>query len=245
MRLTALVLLASLGTAAQAAPTLTFEPANPTPADTIVLTIRDSSTTCPYVVPASMRFAPPNEIRLTYAQVTDCGFGPFSETKTTLGQLPAGTYSVIASTNYPDISPSFVEGTKQLTVSYPAGASTPNPTAPLENYGGHYQTGHFGEGVFIEQYGEKSFLTWATYDGEGRAAWVFMPDARWGFNATRGGYEFSGAVYRTRRGQESPPSVTVTPIGTGSWYPTTFDTVILTLTIDGSTNRATIRRYRF
>ena len=245
MRLTVFGLLAALGMAAHAHPTLSFEPANPTPADTIVLTIRDTFTTCPYVVPTSTRFVPPNEIKLVYAQVSDCGSGPFSETKTTLGPLPAGTYNVIASTNYPDISPSFAEGAKQLTVSFPAGAGTPNATAPLENSGGHYLSQVFGEGIFIEQYGEKSFLTMASYDPEGRAAWVVMPDARWGFNAARNGFEFAGPVYRTQRTQGSPPVILVAPVGTGAWYPTTFDTVILTTTIDGNTGTRTLRRYRF
>ena len=240
MRSTALVLLAALGTAAQAAPTLSFEPANPTPADTIVLTIRDSTPSCPSIVPTATRFVAPNEIRLSYSHIVDCGFGPFSETKATLGQLPAGTYTVTATgdaTN-PEVS------TKQLVVSLPAGAGGPTAVAPLENYAGQYLTGQAGEGVFIEHFGDKSFLTFATYDSDGRPTWIVMPDARWTYNATRGRFEFAGSMYRTRRGPESPPSITATLAGPGVWYPTGFDTAVLETTIDGVASR-TLRRHRF
>jgi len=246
MRSTVLVLLAALGLAAHAAPTLSFEPANPTPADTIVLTIRDSSPTCPYVVPTSIYFAAPNEIRLAYSHIGDCEFGPFSEARATLGRLPAGTYTVAAALNLLGTSPppAVEVYTKQLTVSLPAGAGGPNPAAPLENHAGHYLTGQYGEGVFIEQFGGKSFLTLATYDPDGRAAWLVMPDARWRYNANRGRSEFAGSIYRARRGDESPPAIHATPVGTGAWYPTGVDTAVLETTIDGAATR-TLRRFRF
>ena len=244
MRSTVLVLLAALATAANAAPTLSFEPANPTPADTIVLTIRDSAPTCPFFVVASTRFAPPNEIRLVVSHIGDCGFAPFSEAKATLGQLPAGTYTVFVTDNAPDITPP-PGYTQQLTVSFPAGAGGPTAAAPLENYAGHYLTGHAGEGVFIEQFGEKSFLALATYDAEGRPEWLVMPDGRWRYNAFRTRFEFSGSMYRTRRGQESPPAIHATPLGAGVWYPAGFETAMFEATIDGRIVTRTLSRFRF
>ena len=243
MRFTLLVLLAALGTSAHGAFTISFEPANPTPADRIVVTIRDSSPTCPTIRARATRMIPPNEIRLEYMRVGDCGFAPFSEAKVSLGPLPAGSYTVGLSIDSSDFSPPpGPEVTKQLLVSFAGG---PNGTLPYENYAGHYLTGPAsGEGVFIEQYGEKSFVTFATYDSQGRPTWFVMPDARWTFNTVRGRYEFAGAVYQTMRGEESPPSIRVTPIGTGAWYPTGFDTVVLETTIDGAGSR-TLRRYRF
>ena len=243
MRFTMLVLLTALGMAAHAGPTLSFEPANPTPADTIVVTIRESSPTCPYIIPRATRFVPPNEIRLEYSHVGDCGFAPFSEAKASLGRLPAGTYTVAVAVDSSAITPPpGPEVAKQVTVSFAGG---PNATAPLENYAGHYVTGQIGEGVFIEQFGDKSFLTLATYDSEGRPTWIVMPDARWRYNTIRGRFEFAGTMYRTRRGQESPPSLLVTSAGTGVWYPAGFDTAEFEATIDGATNRRTLRRLRF
>jgi hypothetical protein len=118
-----------------------------------------------------------------------------------------------------------------------------NAAGAPENYAGHYLTGPAsGEGVFIEQFGEKSFLTYATYDPQGRPAWFVMPDARWTYNAVRGRFEFAGAVYRTVRGDESPPSIRVTQIGTGAWYPTGFDTLVLETTVE---NYPMVRLSRF
>jgi hypothetical protein len=104
--------------------------------------------------------------------------------------------------------------------------------------------GFSGRGVFIEQYGETSFLTYVTYDSEGRPTWFVMPDARWTFNTARSRFEFAGAVYQTTRGEESPPSIRVNQIGTGAWYPTDFDTLTLETTVEGySLTRLT--RFRF
>ena len=243
MRFTLLVLLTTLGTSAQAAFTISFEPANPTPADRIVVTIRDSSPTCPSIRARATRFLPPNEIRLEYTRVADCGFAPFSEAKASLGPLPTGSYTVGLAVDSSDIAPP--PGpvvTKQLVVSFAGGE---NGTQPYENYAGHYLTGPVsGEGVFIEQFGEKSFLTFATYDSQGRPTWFVIPDARWTYNAPRGRYEFAGSVYRTTRGEESPPSIRVTPVGTGAWYPTGFDTVRLETTVEGFTT-TNLHRYRF
>ena len=243
MRIVGLVLLATLGTSAQAAFTISFEPANPTPADQIVVTIRDSSPTCPSILHRMTRFVPPDEIRLEYTRIGDCGFAPFSEAKISLGPFPAGHYRVGVSFDSSTFSPPpGPEVTKQLVVSIAGG---PNGELPYENYAGHYLTvGFSGEGVFIEQYGEKSFLTFASYDSAGQPTWYVMPDARWTHNAARGRYEFAGAVYRARRGEESPPSVHVTPIGTGAWYPTGFDTAVLETTVEAFRSK-TLRRYRF
>ena len=242
MRSTVLTLLAALGTSAHAALTLSFEPANPTPADRIVVTIRDSSPTCPTILPRYTSLGP-NGIRIEYSRAFDCALAPYSEAKTTLGPLPHGFYMVGVAPDSSNASPPYApEVTKQLVVSYPGGE---NGTLPYENYAGHYLTvGFSGEGVFIEQYGEKSFLTFVSYDSAGQPTWYVMPDARWTHNQARGRYEFAGAVYRARRGQESPPSVAVTPIGTGVWYPTGFDAAVLETTIEGIGSR-TLRRYRF
>jgi hypothetical protein len=240
----ALFLLAALAMSAEAALTLSFEPANPTPADRIVVTLRDSSPTCPTFVPTATRFVPPNEIRLAYSRIGDCGFAPFSEARTTLGPLPPGNYTVSVALYFDGLPPP-PETTQQLTVSLPAGIDTPNAAGPLENYAGHYLTGPAsGEGVFIEQFGAKSFLTYATYDSQGRPTWFVMPDARWTYNAARGRHEFAGAVYRTLRGDESPPSIRVTPVGTGAWYPTGFDTLVLETTVEGY-SFVRLTRFRF
>jgi hypothetical protein len=246
LRVAALALLAALGMQAHAATTVSFEPANPTPADRIVVTIRDSSPTCPNILPLRTLFLPPDQIRLEYSHAFDCGLAPFSETKTTLGPLPMGTYTVTVGRNTSDISPAPPpETTKQLVVNPPAGTGGPTAAGPLENYAGHYLIGPYsGEGVFIEQHGAKSFLTYATYDSQGRPTWFVMPDARWTYNAARSRFEFAGALYRTLRGEESPPSIRVTPIGTGAWYPTGFDTVVLETTIENFP-MARLRRYRF
>ena len=246
MRQTLLGLLAMLPLGANAAITLSFEPANPTPVDTIVLTIRDSTPTCPYIAHEMTRFAPPNEIQVIWGQRSDCAFGPYSEMKATIGRLPAGTYKVKALNYPPDITPAVpTETSRDLVVGYRGGPSLAISTGPLEDASGHYLTGHFGEGVTIEQLGEKSIVTLETYDGEGRPSWLVMPDMRWRYNPDRARAEFVGAVYRTRRGQESPPSVTVAASGTALWYLTGFDTVVLEITIDGMTQTRTLRRFRF
>jgi hypothetical protein len=246
MRYTQLAFLAMLPIAGNAAITLSFEPANPTPVDTIVLTIRDSTPTCPYITTEMTRFAPPNEIWVVYGHLSDCGFGRYSEAKTTIGRFPAGNYKVVAVTYAPDITPApGFETSKDLVVAFPGGPSLAISTAPLEDSSGYYLTGHFGEGVSIEQLGEKAFVTLETYDGEGRPTWLVMPDTRWRYNSARPRAEFVGPVYRTRRGEESPPSVTVSPVGTAVWYVAGFDVVMLEITVDGTTNTRTLRRFRF
>ena len=246
MRFTVLALLATLSMAANAAITLSFDPPNPTPADTIILTIRDSTPTCPYIVTEMTHFAPPNEIKLIYGHIGDCGFGPYSEAKATIGRLPAGTYKVTAVTYPPDITPApGFETSQPLVVGFPGGPSLAISTGPLVDSSGQYLTGVFGEGVTIEQLGQKAFVTLETYDGDGRPAWLVMPDTRWRYNPTRARAEFMGPVYRTRRGQESPPSVTVSATGTALWYVVGFETVMLEMTIDGSTTTRALRRFRF
>ena len=243
MRFALFVLLAAVGMTAKAALTLSFEPANPTPADRIVVTVRDSSPTCPTLRPRGTRFISPNEIRFEYSHVGDCGFAPFSEAKASIGPLPAGLYTVGVAVDSSTITPPpGPEVTKQLAVSFAGG---PNGTEPYENYAGHYLTGpSTGEGVFIEQFGVKSFLTFATYDSAGRPTWLVMPDARWGYNTARGRYEFAGSIYRAMRSEGSPPAISVNPVGTGAWYPTGFDTVALETTLDVTATR-TLRRFRF
>lgn len=243
MRLVLAALSVTFGLSAHAAFTLSIEPANPTPADTIVVTIRDSSPTCPQVRPRATRFLPPNEIRIEYTRIADCGFAPFSEAKVNVGPLPAGAYTLALAVDSSNIAPPpGPEVTTQIRVTWAGGD---NGDKPLESYAGQYLTGQTGEGVFIEQYGEKSFVTFATYDANGRPTWWVMTDARWTNNTQRGRYEFAGAVYRATRGQESPPSLTVAPVGSGAWYPAGFDTVMLEMTIDGSPVTRTLRRYRF
>jgi len=247
MRFPVLALFAALCMPAHAAVTLSLEPANPTPADTIVVTMRDSSPTCPTLAPTRIVSLPPSTIRIEYKPATNCASAPFSEAKAKLGPLPAGVYTVTLGRDTSDISPPPPpDVTTQLIVSFPAGSGTSaGPGGPLENYSGHYLTGPAsGEGVFIEQYGLKSFLTYVTYDSEGRATWFVMPDARWTFDASHSRFGFAGTIYRTTRGEESPPSIRVIPVGTGAWYPSGFDTVILETTTDTS-RTMTLRRYRF
>ena len=235
-----LVLLAALALPVHAALSISFEPASPSPADEIVVTIRDSSPTCPSIIPSATRFDAPSTIRIAYRRIGDCGFAPFSESKTTIGPLPWGTYTLAVGIDSSAITPPpGPEATTPLVVSHPAA------NVPDENYAGHYTTGPFSaEGVFIEQFGGKAFLTLATYDSEGRPSWYVMPDARSAFNATRNRFEFTGTMYRTRRGPESPPSIAVISVGTGVWYPTGFDTLRLETTIDGIGSR-NLTRFRF
>lgn len=123
-----------------------------------------------------------------------------------------------------------------------------NAHAQETNYTGHYLTGPFsGEGVFIEHVGTKSFLTYATYDGQGRATWLVMPDGRAQFNAATQRTEFTGPYYRVTRGDESPPSIRAVAVGTATWYPIGPDTVRLSLNPSSPSelpSTATIRRFR-
>ena len=117
--------------------------------------------------------------------------------------------------------------------------------APLESYVGHYLTGQAGEGVFIEHAGgPKSFLTYVTYAPDGQATWFVMPDARWQVNEALSRSEFAGQIFRVRRGDESPPSLRLTVVGSGSWYPSGPDTLKFTAIIDGNQNTSTLRRFR-
>jgi hypothetical protein len=229
--------LATLGMTAHAALTLSFEPAHPTPADTIVVTLHDSSPSCLSLVTQSTHLT--NEIHLYYSNVEDCGSRASFERKATLGRLPAGNYTVTLGRDFGGVPPP-PEYVTQLEVRL---GSTED--APPENYAGHYVTNEAGEGVFIEQFGGKSFLTFATYASDGRATWFVMPDARFGYKAPPGRSEFTGQVYRAERTLQGAPAISVTPAGTGSWYATGFDTLALTATIDGTPLTRTLRRLRF
>jgi hypothetical protein len=243
-----IALLASMACACSAygTPTLSFSPANPTPADTVTVTIRDSTATCPYVVPGTTRLAPGNELRVLFNRIGDCGFGPFAESSATLGQLPAGTYTVTLTFNYDGTLPPPVD-TKTLTVAYPAGTGTIAPAAPLENYAGHYLTDIDGEGVFIEQYGTTTFLSFFTYGATGQPTWLVMPAMRWEFNAVRSRSQFTGAVYTASRSTPPPAAgtVAIAPAGTGSWYPSGFERGVLELTVGGMAVNRNLRRFKF
>lgn len=244
--------LITLGTTAHAAFTVSIEPANPTPADDIVVTIRDTAPRCIYIIPSATRFEPPNMIRLEHALPEACDFAPVPEAKVTIGRFPAGTYRVglggDSSTFSPPPGPEVIV---EFTVSQ---GTSPNSQLPRENYGGQYLTGavfngtffqQYGEGVFIEQFGQTSFLTLATYDSAGRPTWYVMTDGRWRFNASRSRYEFAGSVYQATRTDGSPPAILVNPVGTVAWYPVGFDTLTLEGTINGSPTHRTLRRFRF
>ena len=129
-------------------------------------------------------------------------------------------------------------------IVHAAPANEQGADGPAGNYTGQYLTGQFGVGVFIEHVDAKAFLTYATYDADGAPIWYVMPDGRWQANAAQGRSEFVGLVYRTRRGQESPPSITVTPVGNATWFPTGPDTARLFITVGDFFQSANLTRFR-
>ncbi len=126
----------------------------------------------------------------------------------------------------------------------PETARSADTPAPLESFVGHYLTGQIGEGVFIEHVGTKAFLTLVTYDSDGQGIWFVMPDGRWQANEALSRSEFTGPVYKVRRGQESPPALQVNPVGNATWYPTGPDTIRFSATIGDNPITRTLQRFR-
>ncbi len=102
-----------------------------------------------------------------------------------------------------------------------------------------------GWGISVTQHAtNKVFVTWYHYDRDGRPTWMVVPDAAW-----RGTFEIEGTLYRTT-GTSSEQSYdaarfAATPAGSLRVEFGSNDDATVTITVDGRTQRKSIRRQEF
>lgn len=230
--------LAAASTTAHAQRTISFDPPNPTPLDEVTLVLSDTTATCPSLLRTSLRFV--GGVIHAVQGSLDCTTGAYSQTRLPLGRFPAGTYAVQIHRNTIQDP---VDIAASLTVEYAAGTGTTAATAPPYNFTGHYLTQSEGEGVFIQQYNGRSFLSLFTYEADGRGTWLVMPSGTFQYNANTG-FGFVSPVYTAQR----PPgagTIVLTEVGTSSWVSFTPGQATLTTTINGTTTSRFLRRFRF
>lgn len=243
LRLFALALaLFTVRAAAAATYTLTFEPAQPTLADTVVAVVTSSEQDCPALDPEYMKFTG-SEIRLVLDHDIDCGFAPHGTARVTLGRLPPGSYPVSLLWTVP--SPPSTADQELLVVSVPPYDSSFTRESSLENLTGHWIVPNApGQGVFVQHFGKTAFVSILTYGADGKPTWWVMPEAHYRHNSALGRMEFAGDVYETLQAGAPGGEIAAVPIGTG-----TLTGSIETGTLELSTSRVTatyaLRRFRF
>jgi hypothetical protein len=102
-----------------------------------------------------------------------------------------------------------------------------------------------GWGLNVTHQGDKLFLTWFTYDADGRGMWLVVPDASKG-----NGESFSGSLYRTSGPPFStvpfdPSRVGVTAVGTATLSFAGEDNGTFTYAVNGTTQSKAITRQVF
>jgi hypothetical protein len=222
------------------AATLAVTPANPTPADTIVVEMVDAPA-CSSIAPNAIEMTDGRVIRVHYNDGTNIrclvATGPV---KAPVGALPAGTYRI--------------EFVPNLGAAQGAGAATnvtvTNPTGqpddpPFDNFSGQYATGRYGEGVVVVQSGKIAFVTFLYLRADGASSWAVMPDARWGPDEG-GGMRFFGEIWALLPSGTAPRTGQLTAkLGYGSFYPSgVFDQARIETHIPEMQSR-TLTRHRF
>jgi len=222
------------------AATLAVTPANPTPADTIVVEMVDAPA-CSSIAPNAIEMTDGRVIRVHYNDGTNIrclvATGPV---KATAGRLPAGTYRI--------------EFVPNLGAAQGAGAATTvtvtNPTGqlddpPFDNFSGQYVTDTMGEGVVVVQSGKTAFVTFLYVRPDGGTGWAVMPNARWGADANFA-MRFFGEIWRPEPSGGAPGTGRLTAmIGFGSFYPGgIFDQARIETHIPEMQSR-TLTRHRF
>jgi hypothetical protein len=217
--------------------TVSIQPVNPTPADTVELVIATSGPTCLTVPPDGVRFQGENLIRVAILPATGSCLRPAPTLRVALGRFPLGSYNVRWGAN-DDAAGAF-------TVTLPAGTGTPAAVAPFENYSGVWVTGVAGEGVSITQYGPTVFLSYQTYGPDGLPLWVVMSDGKWEYDASLGLFRFRGPVYITRR--LAGNVLAVAPVGDASLYPVqgNSDAALLQVNVEGMAGARLLTKFRF
>jgi hypothetical protein len=136
------------------------------------------------------------EISITLAAQGSCTNPSPAPVRVTLGRFPAGRYTVRVMENVPGAVPVGQGQVAMQTavIAFTVDSHSASPATPREDYSGEWLTNLPGEGVAVSQYGAHMFMTWTTYDDQGRSTWYVVPDAVYQPNAP-GGPRFSGTVY--------------------------------------------------
>lgn len=220
------------GALTASAASISVTPANPSPTDTLVLRV-DNAASCAFIPPNPVEMTDGRVIRVNYndGAAIDC-FVANPQPTVTLGRLPAGTYRVELLSGS-----SNVVAATQVTVAYPPLTTL----APPDDYSGHYLTGLFGEGVFIEQQGNTAFISFLYVGADGKSTWVVMPDARWEA-AANGTARFAGLVWRVD-GATPGGGLIAQTVGTGFFNPggLRFDTGHFSAQIPQTVQRELVR----
>jgi hypothetical protein len=198
----------ALACTAASAVTLNVTPANPTPADTLVLEVGDTAP-CASIVPNSLTMSDGRVITVQYNDGANilCIAPVPQPLKVTLGRFPAGTYGVRL---VPSIALDQTAGTTTVRV---ANSSSLPGEPPSDNYTGAWAVQGQTDGVFVEQYGKAAFVSWLHHGTDGKTSWAVMPEAKWEAGAD-GIYRFRGGLLKT--------DVLPTGTGTGSGTVTSF-----------------------
>jgi len=227
---------------------LSVNPPAPSALDTVRLRYTHVGCTNPDTVQVSQEG---NRITV---QVDRGGFTPDCGTVAgffedfTLGRLPAGEYDASLVVNPPagTLGPSQVLGPVHVTVSRTAPAAAPRPH---DNYSDMWWNPREpGWALTVNQYEEKLFMVWVTYDEAGKATWFVVPGGAWSRDAS-GRLHFAGTAYRTGgtpwQLPFDPAASRIKPAGTADFSPLDASHGLFAFTIDGVPGSKMVERFRF
>jgi hypothetical protein len=154
--------------------------------------------------------------------------GTFTNT-ISLGRLPSGTYRLVL----------FDQVSGQIRLRSPEVSFTVSPaeTRPfyddvypnIDASGWWHNPQRNGEGWFVEHhYRDRVMVGWVTYRPDGSQEWYVMQ------SVTRNGNILSGPIYRT---QGTPPSITITAIGTARFEVLSDNAATFTVVQQGQADR--------
>ena len=245
-RFAAIVAALAFGAAAAHAQ-LAIDPPNPTPLDTVRLLYTHTGCTDPDSMQVSQD-ANRITVQVDRRFVVDCGTVQGFFESFTLGRLPTGDYDASLVVNPPPgtLGPSQIVGPIHLSV----GRLAPTGTAhPHENYTDMWWNPlESGWALTVNQFAEKLFLVWVTYDDAGKPTWFVLPGGAWS-RQPDGRLHFGGTIYRTSGTPWTLPfdplAVNVVPAGTADFSPLDPNRAVFTYLIDGTEGSKSLTRFRF
>jgi len=176
----------------------------------------------------------------------DCGTLPGFYEEFTLGRLPAGEYDATLVLNPQPGAPGSREVVGPLHLSIGRAGSASN--RPHDDYSDMWWNPREpGWALTVNQYTEKLFMVWQTYDESGKPMWLVAPGGAWSRDS-EGRLHFGGAVYRSTGPSWQVPysakAMHLTPVGIADFSPLDASHAVFTYTVDNISGLKMVERYR-
>ena len=224
---------------------LTTDPPGATSLDTVRLRYTHSGCVNPDSVQISQES---NRITVQVDRgqpAPDCGTLPGFYEEFTLGRLPAGEYDATLVVNAQPGAPGSREviGPVHLTV----GRAGTSGSRPHDDYSDMWWNPREpGWALTVNQYSEKLFMVWQTYDESGKPTWFVMPGGVWSRDSA-GRLHFGGGAYRSTGPSWQVPytakAMHLNPVGIADFSPLDASHAVFTYTVDGISGLKMVERY--